>query len=1524
MKKKIMDWGKQLKLSEEDTENLGKEIDEAFNKKDPKEKINALQEILKKLGTACGAGAEGLENIAKEMQEVLQASGRSKEDLDQEAQKIRELTDETNNLKQSEEQRRKAEEEGDGQQKKRSQGLTKLVGLLGRTAMAYNSLKSVVNVWNDDDADIMDKIMSTFMSMSMILPILTGKYGALNIAKAAFNLITKRSQSSVLQSIGTFLLSKGIIEEDTAKTWFNTSAQVGNQMARAGWAAVAMGVFLVAAIAATTALVLNTAKTKDNTDAINESNQAKQENAKKTQEIADKWLDEATKMETLIQKYKELKEAQEGVKGAQDDILNQVPNLIKEYKDFAESLDDEKYGKTKKSILSLVEDLENAAAAHNIEQVENYTNLIDQQIANASKDVNNDIFSSAVGAMKDNIDNNRSTSIGDNGVVYVAFDGRGLAGEYNAKDGTFDLDKKRTEMKEGDIVQYLYEAMRQDPTFKTPQKTYSAKGIGQTYGLKFALGKGEDGEYDADLFWKQVEQLIKIRDRMKVVYQDASKEDVDNWAEFNEWIDALQKTRDGMDNPLESAKEALDKTDIYTVESIVQDPNNNINTAVKSFSDYINMFNTIVDTLKKDNNMSEEDAKELAQQWVDRKGSFLEQSTIGKAIQGAKDNIGEDFTKTIEELEKDPDFAKIIPKIEFSRVSSKQAVKDEAQYLKDQMAQEEIDAKVKVVTDISGKIKKTGMTDEDWASIQQSWEEQNLEQETGVSYSDFFKMDYNAQKNFFKNEKMTDESIKNTNNLVLDAQNRLNTAIKDKEDAEKEYNNNKQALNSLLEQHSNITIDDIKKKVENNEDLSKTEQSIYEAWNKMEQVSNKIDTAQTNIDQAKQDLNNNQGKVSAMITRQITNVESLNELDKTIDHLKDTEVDISEHYAAISTALINLGENYDNCTEEVLKYEQALASGSKELVEEAEGILRNSIAIGEMSEKLNLESDVVEEQAKELRTVNELSKENYVVASKVAVLNQTMNKGLKELVDNWDEYKKTLTSAQKGTQAYAEAALKTKESLAQMLGVLSEDYIPDDFLEIPGVMDLIDQAVKGDINSINKLGSEMAKATINALEWKEGMEASTHNEDGFLEMDSRLLKMEEFETWKITILNGITSLTEGIQNGTIQAGQNISELMDGTEMSWAKALNEMAYTTGMSVDEMNSLLNELGVQADVTTTTKEVETQVPEYTTYEMTDKSKLKTQDDDSMTGYKPVKSTVTVQTGTKKVKGSIDVAQINMGDKKGTPPTITYAGRDNVSSAALTKSDSSSPSSSSKKNTSAASHTHEVNRYSDEENAINGLSKQYERLGKAKDQAFGAGVLQAMELELKKLKELKNASSNYLEAIVGNGNAEKVAKTLYSGGSVGSLISSGQLGGTIASDYRSLFSGASASGKNVEYTAKDSAGNEWLASTSYNINDIQSMFGSSINFQLDSYGNITNKDSILNELQRLTNQENDNFSSYADPDAVSTTEHNKRLAYLEEIKSRIEQYGTTVEDLSTQADAYLDYISQIQEKTQKLFQLN
>lgn len=64
----------------------------------------------------------------------------------------------------------------------------------------------------------------------------------------------------------------------------------------------------------------------------------------------------------------------------------------------------------------------------------------------------------------------------------------------------------------------------------------------------------------------------------------------------------------------------------------------------------------------------------------------------------------------------------------------------------------------------------------------------------------------------------------------------------------------------------------------------------------------------------------------------------------------------------------------------------------------------------------------------------------------------------------------------------------------------------------------------------------------------------------------------------------------------------MGELADGQEVgdilgeNWVEALNQMAIATGMSVDEMNGLLNKMGVQAEVTTTSVPQTMDVPTYT----------------------------------------------------------------------------------------------------------------------------------------------------------------------------------------------------------------------------------------------------------------------------------------------------------------------------------------
>jgi hypothetical protein len=93
-------------------------------------------------------------------------------------------------------------------------------------------------------------------------------------------------------------------------------------------------------------------------------------------------------------------------------------------------------------------------------------------------------------------------------------------------------------------------------------------------------------------------------------------------------------------------------------------------------------------------------------------------------------------------------------------------------------------------------------------------------------------------------------------------------------------------------------------------------------------------------------------------------------------------------------------------------------------------------------------------------------------------------------------------------------------------------------------------------------------------------------------------------------------------------------------------------------------------------------------------------------------------------------------------------------------------------------------------------------------------------------------------------------VAKAIFNGENIGAMIANGSSGGTARADYNSLFGGLSAAGKGVEYTARDANGNEWLTEEGYSLAGFNSLFGTNLQFNLDSYGNLQNKDAIYNLL--------------------------------------------------------------------------
>ena len=251
--------------------------------------------------------------------------------------------------------------------------------------------------------------------------------------------------------------------------------------------------------------------------------------------------------------------------------------------------------------------------------------------------------------------------------------------------------------------------------------------------------------------------------------------------------------------------------------------------------------------------------------------------------------------------------------------------------------------------------------------------------------------------------------------------------------------------------------------------------------------------------------------------------------------------------------LQRLGEEYENCADEVEKYKQALLSGDEEQQIAAQHALESSIKIGEASDKYNLVAEDVETQAKQLAKAYNLDADS---AGRLAVANQRMNRGVKTLSDNWEDWNKVLRASDHTTMDYAATLNDAYDALADLVGAVDAASISEDFLDSTTAdgahhLDLLGRAANGDVQAINELGVAVGQASVEAMEFNEAI-AQSAIAGGLLDS---AFDLTAFNNYKAEVLEGITALQEQITNGTIAAGENITSLMDGTGASWVESLN---------------------------------------------------------------------------------------------------------------------------------------------------------------------------------------------------------------------------------------------------------------------------------------------------------------------------------------------------------------------------------
>jgi hypothetical protein len=174
-----------------------------------------------------------------------------------------------------------------------------------------------------------------------------------------------------------------------------------------------------------------------------------------------------------------------------------------------------------------------------------------------------------------------------------------------------------------------------------------------------------------------------------------------------------------------------------------------------------------------------------------------------------------------------------------------------------------------------------------------------------------------------------------------------------------------------------------------------------------------------------------------------------------------------------------------------------------------------------------------------------------------------MNKGVESLVENWEEWGEELRKGDKTSRDWAKAAAATTKAIADLVGASEDLELPEEFFDSVHNLELLDKAAKGSTEAINELGVIVAGAQVQMMQFQQGMQNAT----------GELIDQSQFDTWKTTVLSGITELQNSLDG--IGLGDNVYVKLGGD--NWVAALNEMAIATGMSVDQMNSLLNSMGV-----------------------------------------------------------------------------------------------------------------------------------------------------------------------------------------------------------------------------------------------------------------------------------------------------------------------------------------------------------
>lgn len=687
--------------------------------------------------------------------------------------------------------------------------------------------------------------------------------------------------------------------------------------------------------------------------------------------------------------------------------------------------------------------------------------------------------------------------------------------------------------------------------------------------------------------------------------------------------------------------------------------------------------------------------------------------------------------------------------------------------------------------------------------------------------------------------------------------------------------------------------------------------------------------------------------------------DSLEQLEYVKERFNEIGIDTETQILAEHAALQDLATKYESCTDDLEAYQHALTTNNKELVATAQETLKYSIAVAELAEKHGFDAKQTEAYAKRLKDNLSAAMKEAGFSEKqleksaltAAIANQRLDRGLLSLNKNLETYKKSLSSADKNSIEWSNTMEALKTDLADILNmdisVLTDEFAQS-LLTDATYSAYLTQALDGNVEAILKLREVAADQLI--IDIKTNLEKAGEDMSGF---------EEQWNALKI-------ALAENLETGGLD------------QTSLVNAFNDLISKGKMTKEQIESTLAGLNVAADIETSYNPQTMTVPTTITeeqmvyagskeiefYDTAGNLQKRNQplykkftttypgDTAEVTGYVPtytIKGTKGSGSATTKIVAE-NKPPIKKGGNKGQTNEIssyTDTGTGNYSNTSSTEviTDAFSPlvnedkginfvvpsygstttgikdnekdkgGGSEKEPTKAAELIEdEEHRYDELNKTLEGLTQQFERLGKARERAWGKNKITLLEQEITKLKQMQQVYERYLKTVAGD-DWNNLSKVLQSGGNLGAIIASGKAGGNLQKDFNKIVSSVVGA---IQYKIKDENGNE-----SRQIEDWKGLKDVlDIDLMLDEFGQIANRDEIEEAIESWWNKNVETWNNMTAVEQQNNPAYWDQLSAIKEYMEKLlNQYDESINTFTEQSDKLLDNLYEQQAKVYEHF---